>query len=295
MHKKPFKAFGDWFYYTLSERKAAFYLCGIIIILSLFPFAYDHFIRPKARLVVQEQLINQLEKAESSTRYTSEPSARQKRKNINDATWKDMINIGIQKKLANSIINYRNALKGFSSSDQIEKVYGISKQDIALLKKEFILPSKRLDQETESKPLPSAKAKYETIEPSIVNINLADSMDFVTLPGIGPYYTSKILRFRRALGGFYAIEQLGEIYGLPDSVITAIQPLLICEGDLKPIHINEVDADMLDNNPYISRKQAKLIIAYRTQHGKYKYINQIKIAGMLSQKEIEKIEPYISF
>jgi len=120
-------------------------------------------------------------------------------------------------------------------------------------------------------------------------------MDFVTLPGIGPYYTSKILRFRRALGGFYAIEQLGEIYGLPDSVITAIQPLLICEGDLKPIHINEVDADMLDNNPYISRKQAKLIIAYRTQHGKYEYINQIKIAGMLSQKEIEKIEPYISF
>ena len=51
-----------------------------------------------------------------------------------------------------------------------------------------------------------AKAGYEWVvidlEHSAININQADSLSFSALNGIGPIFSSRIVRYRNWLGGF---------------------------------------------------------------------------------------------
>ena len=60
----------------------------------------------------------------------------------------------------------------------------------------------------------------------MVNINTADTSAFIALPGIGNKLALRIVNFRDKLGGFYSIDQIGETYGLPDSVFRKIKPIL---------------------------------------------------------------------
>lgn len=59
---------------------------------------------------------------------------------------------------------------------------------------------------------------FKRLEPFIeierLELNAADSTDLLDLRGIGPYYASKILRYRERLGGFHDVEQLMEVDGI---------------------------------------------------------------------------------
>ena len=46
-------------------------------------------------------------------------------------------------------------------------------------------------------------SKIEEQSITVININKADSFDFRDLPGIGVVYSSRIVRYRNLLGGFY--------------------------------------------------------------------------------------------
>jgi len=297
MQKKPLNAFGKWFYYTLSERRAAFYLCIIVIILSLTPFTYDQFLRPKPQFVIKEQLINQLEKASVPQQLSFKPRAiTVGNKDINLASWYDLVKIGISKKTANAILNYRKALNGFQHKDQLGKVYGITSSDLKRISENFTLPvpvSSKRERVEHFKSNNNSIALPETAHP-IVNINKADSIELLSLPGIGPYYVSKILRFRRALGGFHSKNQLKEMYGMPDSVLTPLLDFLFCQGDYNQINVNEADSYQLSKCLYISRKKAKLIITYRLQHGYFDELDQVQKSGLFSDEEMEKLSPYLT-
>lgn len=295
MKKKPLNAFGDWFYYSFSERKATFLICAIILVLSLFPFAYDHFIRPKPKLVVREQLINQLEHSNTNKLSPKIHYRSKAKKHINQATWSDLVVKGIQHKTASSFINYRKALNGFKSTEQIEKTYGLTQEEFTILQHHFILPAKPRVKEKNNLITHPVTDFAEVEQITIVNINEADSSEFMKLPGIGPYYTAKILRFRNALGGFYSIEQLRQVKGLPDTILIKMLPFIMCAGGIKQINVNKAELHELARNPYISWKQARLIIAYRTQHGIYEYPNQVKKAALFSQEQMDNIERYLSF
>ena len=52
-----------------------------------------------------------------------------------------------------------------------------------------------------------------------MKINAADTTGFKSLKGIGSYYSSKIVKYRKALGGFTSVEQLKEVYGILPEVI----------------------------------------------------------------------------
>ena len=68
-------------------------------------------------------------------------------------------------------------------------------------------------------------------EVSVININLADPFAFKKLPGIGDKYSSRIVRYRDWLGGFYAKEQLLEVYGIDSALFHRISPYILLEED----------------------------------------------------------------
>jgi DNA uptake protein ComE-like DNA-binding protein len=56
-----------------------------------------------------------------------------------------------------------------------------------------------------------------------VDINKSDSSTWMALPGIGVKLSQRIIAFREKLGGFYDINQVGETYGLADSVFQKLK------------------------------------------------------------------------
>jgi competence protein ComEA len=63
-----------------------------------------------------------------------------------------------------------------------------------------------------------------------VQINTADTSAFIALPGIGSKLALRIVSFREKLGGFNRVDQIGEVYGLRDSVFRTLIPLLRCDS-----------------------------------------------------------------
>ena len=69
-----------------------------------------------------------------------------------------------------------------------------------------------------------------------VNLNAVDSMALEMLPGIGPILSARIIRYRNKLGGFYAVAQLKEVYGISDSTFEKISPKMeIVKDSLKKL------------------------------------------------------------
>lgn len=128
----------------------------------------------------------------------------------------------------------------------------------------------------------------------VVNINTADTLLWEQLPGIGPVLASRIVRFRERLGGFYSIAQVGETYGLADSVFNKIQPLLrLSDVSLRKIDLNETDEKSLADHPYINTKLARIIIRYRNSHGPFRDVEGLKGIALVDDSIYRKLEKYL--
>lgn len=128
----------------------------------------------------------------------------------------------------------------------------------------------------------------------LLDINTADSALWEALPGIGPVLAGRIVRFRDKLGGFYAISQIGETYGLPDSTFNKIQPYLrLTKVSLKKLDLNRMDEKSLARHPYIRYKLARLIVLYRSNHGPFSRPEELLGIPLVNDSIYRKIEHYI--
>jgi competence ComEA-like helix-hairpin-helix protein len=82
---------------------------------------------------------------------------------------------------------------------------------------------------------------------------------------------------------------------LPDSVFQQIRPWLrLGATQLRKINLNTASVADLDAHPYISKRQAELIVAYREQHGAYHAPEDItKMRAIADQAWLSKIKPYL--
>ncbi len=128
----------------------------------------------------------------------------------------------------------------------------------------------------------------------IVNINTADSAEWERLPYIGSGYAGRIVRFRERLGGFHSVIQVGETYGLPDSVFNKIQPLLILGNEsLRKIDVNDTDEKSLADHPYINTKLARAIIRFRSANGRFRQVDDLRKLPLVNDSIYRKIEKYL--
>ncbi len=130
---------------------------------------------------------------------------------------------------------------------------------------------------------------------SKVLINQSDSAAWEALPGIGPKLAARILSYRSKLGGFHSIEQVGETFGLPDSVFTRIRPFLVADAQNMPakLDLNHASLEELQAHPYISFQLAKVIVAYRKQHGPFSHKSDLQKIALITPDLFIKLEPYI--
>ena len=130
--------------------------------------------------------------------------------------------------------------------------------------------------------------------PSFIDINTADTLEWQRLPGIGPGFARRIVKFRNALGGFYEVRRVSECYGLPDSTFQKIQPFLkIGDSSLNFLDLNLTDEKSLAAHPYIRYKLARLIVQYRSMNAGFSKVSDLRKLPLVDDVIYRKIEHYI--
>ncbi len=311
----------NYFYFRKPQRLAIIAICVTVFCFAALPYAYDYFYlsKQKSTPINREQLalLEQLEK-DTTSRYDGYASDYTPYKNYNNSGYKNYsknkydntplkyrlfefdpnttskqnwIELGVREKTADGILNYISKGGRFRQPEDINKIWGIDS-----VHKARLLPYIKITEVATN----YANTKYPERQPYVpkkiepININTADTTAWATLPGIGPGYARRIIRYRDQLGGFYATKQVAETYMMPDSVFQKILPYLLCNpNEIQKININTATEENLKQHPKIRWQLAKLIVAYRTQHGKYKNIEELTNIMIITPEVMKEIGNYV--
>lgn len=204
--------------------------------------------------------------------------------------------LGLPPQVAQTLINYRRAGGVFRRPGDLGKVYGMTTPHLERLLPYVELPAPPADSAGSRWAAPDSLPAFPAPDPpTVVDINRADAAAWAQLPGIGPVLSDRIIRFRERLGGFVAITQVAETYGLADSVFQAIRPRLRYSPPFRRLAINDADWETLSAHPYLNRRQARALVAYRQAHGPFSGPEALAPVRALPPEIRQRLLPYLSF
>jgi len=215
---------------------------------------------------------------------------------ISSSDWK---RLGLRDKTIQTIMNFLSKGGHFYQSEDLQKIYGLHKDEYERLEPYVSIATKTssLNEQLVSSKLRDETQAAKTYSPqySSIDINIADTSAFISLPGIGGKLALRIVTFREKLGGFYSTDQIGETYGLADSTFQKIKQWLTLENpSVKKININTATVDEMKAHPYIRYSLANTIVAYRNEHGSFSQVEDIKKVMAVTNEIYKKIAPYLS-
>jgi competence protein ComEA len=238
----------------------------------------------------------------------------------NALTANDWHRLGLSERLTKTILRYIEKGGRFRRAEDLKKLYGLPQSDYERLSPyvrfakisggsrprpgfypgtgyhtQTIGKADSIYRRTPMKTTPGMKFPYGGKKLQSTDINLADSSDWASLPGIGQKLASRIVHFRDKLGGFYRVEQVGETFGLPDSSFQKIRPCLLCSSTpLHRIDLNRATLEELRAHPYVRWQLAKIIIDYRLQHGGFHSVDELLQLARMDPLQYEKLKPYLT-
>ncbi len=129
-----------------------------------------------------------------------------------------------------------------------------------------------------------------------IDINRADSTDFTRIPGIGPVFSSRIVRYRDLLGGFFEKNQLLEVYGLDSTRYQQIMPHLLVDttNTIRRIDLNTATFGELIRHPYLDRNQVSALLRLREQHGPFCSPEDIRRSHLIEDYDWRRLRPYLT-
>ena len=205
----------------------------------------------------------------------------------NTVTESELISLALPKGLAGRIVRYREKGGKFRKKEDVLKIFGMDTNWYRRANPWMVFESQ--------KPLPRYSAKATTKPKDREDINTADSIQLDAVYGIGPVLAKRILQFRDRLGGFISMNQLREVYGLDSVVVKNLCKRFEVKVGFQPhlIILNEVRLEVLMAHPYVSRREAQAIVAYRTQHGAFDSLGQLMEIKLVDPKWMARIRGYV--
>lgn len=316
-----------------AEARGVIVIFGIVIFIILLMFGADWFFsqKPQNLVISSPKMLDSLtvsldnrkpnygNQSNYGQKYEKYDSNKKAYKNFNfdpnTASVEQFESLGLPKFIAERIDKYRSKGGKFRKREDFAKIYGILPDTYERLEPFITLPSAddeslrtpqaeatnveravattspSEDKTIENKPI---SPKISTKQPIRFDLNTGDTTDFMKLKGIGSGYAKRIIKFRDMLGGFINAEQIKETYGLPPETVDELLKYGFVKNGVKKLKINQISLSEF-RHPYLKYQQAKVIIAYREQHGAFKNSEDLKQIKILDEASIMKILPYIEF
>ncbi|MEZ5000465.1 MAG: helix-hairpin-helix domain-containing protein [Bacteroidales bacterium] len=288
-----------WLGFTRRERSGTFVLALILVVVVIIrvtcfvPSAEEMMSKAKADSVA----------AEAATVGVTESSDTLPQPwyfDPNSASAGELVSLGLSERQAATLVNYRLSGGRFYSAEDFRKVYGVTRELQERLIPYIVIEKREPSYETQVRqgsvrPGPGAMTGMtEAASAGRIELNGADSALLVSLRGIGPVLSRRIIRYRELLGGYLTTGQLSEVYGI-DSTLAAF--LVECtEADttlVKRININKASYGEIARHPYLTGEHARLILKYRELAGEFTDLSQLVVNNIVSREEYIRVYPYL--
>ena len=216
----------------------------------------------------------------------------------NTADSSTFLSLGLPSWMAGNILRYRAKGGNFRKPEDLRKIYGLTeKQYKTLLPYISISTAEKHRVKDTIRLLTHKKAQdslqyYKYPTGTVIDLNQSDTIEFKKIPGIGSAIARMIVGYRKQLGGFYKVEQLQDIHLPVDKLCTWFS---VEEGGTLRMNLNKTEIERLKAHPYINFYQAKAIVEYRRKKGKIQNLDQLKLYEEFSEKDLERISPYVCF
>lgn len=290
----------DYFTLTSRERKGALVLSGLII-LQIIILIYLNYVTPpdKTILTTYRLELETFQKTTDSLQAIKSNSGLNKNEkkivpkinkpfDPNQLTADEWIEFGLSQKQAQVILNYLAKGGRFRTKESVSKMYCITPQLYQKLEPWIKIP--------EENKIPfvnkTSYQKWEERSVPVLELNSADTIQLAQLPLVGAGRARMIFKYREKLGGFFSINQLLEVFTIDSVTFQTIKPYIRSDASLiRKINFN---SDSL-YHPYLNKKAAAAIIAYRKQHGNFIEINDLHKVTVLDEQMWSKVAPYAAF
>jgi competence protein ComEA len=303
----------ELFSFSKRERPGIILLCLLLVLTAALPLIFHGGpARPDPLLLVRaDSFANQPE----HDRVERGPGGFPARRSVslswfdpNTLTYSEWEKLGLQERTIRVILHYREKGGLFRKPEDLGRIWGLppaeyerlkpyvriaSAKAVALPYRERPSPSPVMHNDTSTRRISFTSRRDRSYAP--LEVNQADSLQWLALPGIGEKLTSRILRFRERLGGFCSVDQVAETWGLPDSTFKKIRPMLSLAGPVtRKIPLNSAPEDILQQHPYIRFKLARVIIRYRQEHGPFASVSDLRRISLVTDELFARLEPYCS-
>ena len=283
--------------FVISKRSKRGLLVLILASLGLifFPRVYMFFQKEEAFVINSEKIaeFERTHKKFEKRNYSNYYSKKKKYKapdskfNPNTYTLSDWIKLGLSEK--QSVVILKFTARGIYTEEDLKRIFVIPEVLFELIRDSVVYPERF--QNTPNQESFKKQAKQITL----INLNTADTTEFMKIYGIGAFYAKQIIRYREKLGGYFTKEQLFEVWKMTPEAYDKIKDhVFISEKDVKRININSVTIEELKVHPYLKWNQANSIVKMRIQRNGFKNIEEIKESVLIDSETYEKLFPYLS-
>lgn len=193
--------------------------------------------------------------------------------NVKDLNKDQLVKMGINKRIASTIIKYKEKGGKFKDIDSFKKIYGISKPELSILSKAIVFKEKE-----------NIKTPFKLVDfdPNSVSLNELLNM------GIRKEICQTMINFRSKGFRFKDKEDISKIYGINNTEIQQIKPFIkildqnginikyqkIQKHEL--LEINTATIESLDKLKGVGPYWAGKLLKYRDALGGYRSVDQIK-------------------
>jgi competence protein ComEA len=288
--------FREYLTYTSGERSGVVALLAVIAMLLVFLAFSKRFLpSERADFTAFEKEVEALHaRVESEAHAENAPfHSKPGEKRIerfsfdpNTASAADLERLGLSPKQANAVVTYVSKGGKFRSKEDFKKLRIIPPRLHEALDPYIAIPEKEL------KP---AQGNGTAHAPALIEVNTADSLELLAIDGVGPVFASRIMKFRKALGGFISKEQLREVRGMTDEKYAFLAGKVSIDTlAVSRINLNTCTVDELRKHPYINYNVARALVNYRTMHGNYRKTEDIRGSDLVDDELYRKIAPYLT-
>ena len=283
--------------FVISKRSKRGLLVLILASLGLifFPRVYMFFQKEEAFVINSEKIAEferthkKFEKRNYSNYYSKKKKykAPDSRFNPNTYSLSDWKNLGLSEKQSLVVLKFTS--RGIYSEQDLKRIFVIPDILFELIRDSVVYPERFQNSPNQE----SFKKQAKQI--TLINLNTADTTEFMKIYGVGAFYAKQIIRYREKLGGFFKKEQLFEVWKMTTEAYDKIKDhVFISEKDVKRININSVTIEELKVHPYLKWNQANSIIKMRIQRNGFKNIEELKESVLIDSETYEKLFPYLS-
>jgi DNA uptake protein ComE-like DNA-binding protein len=203
--------------------------------------------------------------------------------------------MGLTEKQIKNILNYEKSGGKFLKNSDLQKIYSLTLAEYRILE-----PFIKIEDVEEKTMVSESKANSADFDVkrsfTVIELNSADSIQLVELPGIGQWFAHRILQYRRSLGGYLHKEQLREVFGIDSVKYMKIEGYFTVEARVDNyLDLNHRTFKELMKHPYMNYELTKAVVNKRERQGFVKSWSELVSLNKGDSLAILRLKPYLRY